>query len=510
MYNPLIIRSSQSVHAWSAEILRRTLGLGALFNLLLTLITLSGAPSALAGDILTEKSAGRKYKIESKAASAEAGKPICVSAEIHDSGNQYGKLRARTDCNDIGSWETFALHTNDKGETATLRSEANGLYVSAEFHDSGSHFGMLRARKGDGIGNWEKFEIVPQGGGWFALRYTFSEGGTTTKYYVSAEINSTGSDEGLLRARKTGTPGSWELFKLHRIDSEGVPPAASSTPSRNIRALSWNVCSNNGSCPMYGKTTEEFVDEVVTQAEKARADIIFLQEFCEKLAKPLEQGLEKKFDNGADTWDVRFAPIQHEIDGTGAEDGGNGLYAQKACAKNRGAYGVAIAVPAENTWYRAIELESPRRKDENESRKERRTALCAAIQSWAVMGCTAHFSTGGPGYEDRDRKFQAQQAQFLVNKGVEYGNKGYRSLFGGDLNATPTHTPTGSEVPVLQPLYDNYTECDQPRNRATKGSLKLDYIFAPTSATWSGCTIGTDTSTSDHWPIRGTVTLPAR
>ncbi|GAA0931855.1 hypothetical protein GCM10009549_55710 [Streptomyces thermoalcalitolerans] len=86
------------------------MSLGALFSLLLTLITLSVAPSAQAGDILTEKSAGRKYRLESKAASAEAGKPICVSVEIHDSGNQYGKLRARTDCEERIMGDLHAAH----------------------------------------------------------------------------------------------------------------------------------------------------------------------------------------------------------------------------------------------------------------------------------------------------------------------------------------------------------------------------------------------------------------
>lgn len=40
--------------------------------------------------------------------------------------------------------------------TWTLRSLANGLYVSAEFGDSGAYFGMLRARASV-IGDYEKF-----------------------------------------------------------------------------------------------------------------------------------------------------------------------------------------------------------------------------------------------------------------------------------------------------------------------------------------------------------------
>ncbi|WP_372348064.1 endonuclease/exonuclease/phosphatase family protein [Streptomyces sp. KL116D] len=474
---------------------RRVQTLAALLGVLLAFVGVVSVPSAQAADILTQKSAGRKFTLQSKAASDRAGKPVCVSAEVEDAGNQNGKLRARTDCSAAGSWETFTLHTDDSGAHTALRSEANGLYVSAEFHDADNHFGMLRARQDGSIGGWERFDLVPQAGGWYALRYTFTEGGVTSRYYVSSEINDSGTDEGLLRARSTTTPGSWELFRLAEVTPSSAPPAAAATPARSLHALTWNVCANNGSCPMYAYTTDQFAAAVAQRAVDAQADVVLFQEFCEKLAKPLEQQLEARLDGGADTWDVRFAPIQYQIAGTDT-------WAQKTCAKNRGAYGVAVAVPAENTWYRAVELASPQGK-------ERRTALCAAVPSWSVMACSAHFSTGGAGYDDPERDDQSRQAAFLATEVARYS--GYRPVFGGDLNATPTVTPTGSTVPVLQPLYDAYKECDEPADRPTKGSIKLDYLFAPGSATWSGCTIGSDTGNpSDHRPVRGTVTLPAR
>lgn len=474
----------------------RTIRTGVLCGFLMTLLALFIAPPAQAGDPLTEKSAGRKYALQSRAASESAGKKMCVSAEINDAGNQAGKLRARTDCESLGSlgsWETFTLHTIDQGSPAALRSEANGLYVSAEFHDAGSHKGMLRARQTGAIGNWERFELEPQGGGWYSLKYNFNEGGTSQDYYVSAEINSTGSDEGLLRARATGTPGSWEQFKLIDIPPSTLPPAAASTPERKINVLTWNACSNNDACPMYKYSVDSFTEAVTERAKQAKAEVILLQEFCEKLAKPLEKKLEADLSGGSDAWDVRFAPIQQQV-GTTAH------WAQKSCAKNRGAYGVAIAVPAENTWYNALELESPKNT-------ERRTALCAAIQSWAVMACTAHFSTGGKGYDDEDRHQQQAQAAFLAEK---VGYRGYRAVFGGDLNATPTVTPKGSNLPVLLPLYHTYKECDDPLNRTTAGNSKLDYLFAPPFAIWSGCTVGATTGPSDHKPVWGTVNLPAR
>ncbi|MEU1132546.1 endonuclease/exonuclease/phosphatase family protein [Streptomyces sp. NPDC005900] len=225
---------------------------------------------------------------------------------------------------------------------------------------------------------------------------------------------------------------------------------------------------------MYGYSADTFTDTVTQRATAAHADVIFLQEFCEKLAKPLEHKLEAR-DGGADTWDVRFAPIQLKV--------APGHFAQKTCTKNRGAYGVAIAVPAENIWYKAIELDSP-------DNKERRTALCAAVRSWAVMACTAHFSTGGPNYDDPARHIQQAQAAHMAERSAAYSTSGYRTLIGGDLNATPTVTPDQSTVPVLQPLYDTHKECGQPANRPTASSSKLDYLFATFPATWSGCTTG--------------------
>ncbi|MFJ9570221.1 endonuclease/exonuclease/phosphatase family protein [Streptomyces bacillaris] len=474
----------------------RTTRTGVLGAFLLTLLALFLAPPAQAGDPLTEKSAGRKYALESKAATAKAGESICVTAEINDAGNQAGKLRARKSCESLGSWETFTLHTNDKGSRAALRSEANGLYVSAEFHDAGSHKGMLRARQAGSIGNWERFELKHHEGGWYSLTYNFTEGGSSENYYVSAEINSTGSDEGLLRARASAknAPGSWELFKLRQISSPSEPPTPTfPTPARDINVLTWNACGNNDSCDMYEYSVNEFTEAIATQAQRASAGVILLQEFCEKLAKPLEHKLEDRLNSGADAWDVRFAPIQYAI-------GKSGRWAQKSCAKNRGAYGVAIAVPAENTWYKAVELNSP-------EKTERRTALCAAVQSWAVMACTAHFSTGGKGYDDPERHVQQAQAAHLAEKVAEY--PGYRPVFGGDLNATPTVTPEESTVPVLQPLYQKFKECD-PTNTVTAGNSKLDYLFAPNTATWAPCHVGGSVGPSDHKPVWGTVTLPAR
>ncbi|WP_051813172.1 endonuclease/exonuclease/phosphatase family protein [Streptomyces sp. NRRL S-340] len=481
----------------------RTTRTGALLGLLLALVTLCAAPSAQADGVPTAKSAGRAFALQSKAAGDKAGAPVCVSVETEAPDDRYAQLRAGTDCTDVsglGASETFTLHTDDKGAHVALRSEADGRYVSAEFHYTGSRFGTLRARQDGSIGGWERFRPVDLGDGWYALKATLTESGVSTDYYVSAEVGSTGEDEGLLRARTpaAGTPGSWERFRLVELPAAPrQPPAASSTPARSIHALTWNTCSNNaGDCPtMYGSPVDDFTSAVARRAVAAQADVVFLEEFCEKLAKPLERKLEAALDGGADTWDVRFAPIQYQVAGTGQ-------WARKECGGNRGSYGVAVAVPAENTWYRAVELDSP-------TGRERRTALCAAVPSWAVMACAAHFSTGGAGYDDPGRTVQRQQARDLAAQLAGYS--GYRPVFGGDLNATPTAVPEDGGSPVVQPLYDAYGECDRPADRPTKGPAKLDYLFAPTAATWSGCTVGSDPAgLSDHQPLWGTVNLPAR
>jgi hypothetical protein len=87
--------------------------------------------------------------------------------------------------------------------TITLRSEANGLYVTAELGYTGTDngmpiAGMLRARA-TSVGPWEEFQTDNEA--LKAANYT----------YVSAELSYTGTDYGMLRAR-AATIGPWEKF----------------------------------------------------------------------------------------------------------------------------------------------------------------------------------------------------------------------------------------------------------------------------------------------------------
>ncbi|MFJ4868301.1 fascin domain-containing protein [Streptomyces sp. NPDC088757] len=74
---------------------------------------------------------------------------LYVSVEIETAGSGQAVLRARKAAptpEGLGSWEKFTLHTDDKGCSTTLRSEANGNYVTTERSHTGSHQNLLRAR----------------------------------------------------------------------------------------------------------------------------------------------------------------------------------------------------------------------------------------------------------------------------------------------------------------------------------------------------------------------------
>ena len=121
-----------------------------------------------------------------------------VSAELNYTGAGYGELRARA--NSVGPWERFEFcwGTNQTAFNLSIRSLANGKWVSAELNYTGALYGMLRARA-DSIGPWESF----YGGNEIQSRVTWK--------WVSAELQYTGIRYGMLRAR-ANSPGPWENF----------------------------------------------------------------------------------------------------------------------------------------------------------------------------------------------------------------------------------------------------------------------------------------------------------
>ena len=126
-----------------------------------------------------------------------------VSAELKETGNRVGMLRARA--TSIGTWEKFAVVGNCWASPGcALRSAANGRYVSAEILDPGAQKGMLRARA-TSVGAWERFRISGDCTVNCALK------SLANSRWVSAEKEYTGSGKGMLRARSTSI-GTWEKF----------------------------------------------------------------------------------------------------------------------------------------------------------------------------------------------------------------------------------------------------------------------------------------------------------
>lgn len=453
---------------------------------------LAPAAGALAGSDLGHASAAPAGSASQTYALVSTANGDYVSAEIDDGGDRAGMLRARSDT--VGSWETFTLFTTDHGGTVALRSQANDRYVSAEVNDTGADAGMLRARS-TSVGSWEKYTLVPEGSGAIALR------SAANGKYVGAELNDTGSSAGMLRAR-SDTVGSWERFTLVALPrpAESAPTAPAPDPTDAVSVLSWNLCSNNSACSLYRATPSTLTNAVVSAAthDGFSAQVVFLQEFCEADAKPVELGLEAATGRG---WDVRFAPIDYRV---------AGVEVQKRCVADsagtdRGGYGVGLAVPDENVWYQRDALPSP-------PGKEQRAALCATVDSMAANFCVAHFSSGGapsPGYDpdDPDNIYRPQQATTL-NQAVAKGD--FVSVFGGDLNVVPPDAPSDA-LDDLAPVYAEHQECDQSayagsRDGApTHGSIKIDYIFGPADADYQ-CSVDATNTTSDHFPIYARIT----
>ncbi|MFF3889720.1 endonuclease/exonuclease/phosphatase family protein [Streptomyces sp. NPDC001914] len=463
--------------------------------------------------------AGDKYALRSVGADG-----LYVSAEVTNSGDREGMLRARKFADspaELGSWEKFTLHTHDKGWTATLRSEANGNYVATERNDSGSHQNLLRARSSN-VGEWEELHLERQADGTYALKAWTNDG----YKYVTAEMYDPGDDKGLLRARGDSV-GSWQKFELvflgeeNASDEGGRPDPASPAPAADFRVMSWNVCANNNTeCLNNGvggtDLGSQISDRLGSREDAKQYRALFLQELCESHAKAIEQALESKTGTG---WDVRFAPIKYTIDGSSSK-------AAKTCnrtkvgSEDRGAYGIALAVPDSNVWYTSYDLPSPQNqtivnKEGKEvwTRMEQRTALCAVLPAQALQFCGVHFSSGAAEDDPHGVK-RLEQAALLQNIVHSYTPDGYRTVYGGDFNSVPSDSAsTDTPHTVMDSAYAADKECDEgqsstrPRDgQVTKPldnrKIKIDYLFGPPSADISPCNVVADAGNSDHYPIK--------
>ncbi|WP_339153870.1 endonuclease/exonuclease/phosphatase family protein [Streptomyces sp. F41] len=487
-----------------------------LFSVLFTVMAMSTVQSYAVEARPVPVTASDKYALRS------VSNGLYVSTEVNTGGARQAMLRARAAApthRDLGSWEKFTLHTGDKGWTTTLRSEANGNYVTTERNYTGSHENLLRAR-GTSVGEWEKLQLEKQPDNTYAIKAWTNNG----YKYVTAEVQDAGSDNGLLRARADAV-GSWQKFELvflgeeNASDEGGRPAPASPAPAADFRVMSWNVCANNNSGCRNHRVEGPSLGAQVTarmgnQASEYRA--VFLQELCESHAKEIEKALEVITGTG---WDVRFAPIKYTVDGSSVKAAKSCDRAGSAASgwKDRGAYGVALALPDSNVWYTSYDLPSPQNRTIGSAwvRMEQRTALCAVLPAQALQFCTSHFSAGitqddpVPGTK---RKEQAAKLQEIVHS---YTPAGYRTVYGGDFNVVPPDSASEDEPKdVLTAAYAADTECDEGRwsarprdGRATKPldnrNIKIDYLFAPSSATVESCDVPATTGPSDHYPIKG-------
>jgi len=130
---------------------------------------------------------------------------LVVSAELNDQGFP-GMLRARA--HSIGPWEKFTRCIDQSTRVFTLKSKANGLYVSTEMNYGGSYQYMLRARATT-VGPWEKFILYPQET--ILDAFTGYPG-----YWVTSEMNFPGSERYMLRANRKDL-GEWEIWRFAPI-----------------------------------------------------------------------------------------------------------------------------------------------------------------------------------------------------------------------------------------------------------------------------------------------------
>ncbi|SDS12985.1 fascin domain-containing protein [Actinoplanes derwentensis] len=117
-----------------------------------------------------------------------------VSAEIGWSGALHGTLRARAVT--AGKWEKFIVCRDPGTGITNIKAQANDDFVSAELDYAGARYGLLRAQA-DKVEGWERYYSNSAPGGQFSF-YARS-----TRRWIAAEVTFTGTLNGVLRARST-------------------------------------------------------------------------------------------------------------------------------------------------------------------------------------------------------------------------------------------------------------------------------------------------------------------
>lgn len=277
----------------------------------------------------------------------------------------------------------------------------------------------------------------------------------------------------------------------------GAPAPAAAT---GLGVLTWNTCAaTNPACRLYRADTGELARAVtgVAAGGPIRPDVILLQEFCSGASHDLERELEARTGRPwtVGSWsllDASGEPYPCHPDRQG---------------RPRGAQSVTVAVARPHAVLRAHPLPSP-------PWYARRGVLCATLADVRVHACGTHLSAG-TAYDDRQpgAPYRAKQVRRLLDVAVR---PGHWAVFGGDLNAAPPGSRTGSAAGkrAVAPAYRGHQECDQRgRERSGRwthtgrgGRKKLDYLFAPPGSV-RRCHVDHRTTLSDHQPLSAELIL---
>jgi endonuclease/exonuclease/phosphatase family metal-dependent hydrolase len=274
--------------------------------------------------------------------------------------------------------------------------------------------------------------------------------------------------------------------------------AASVAQPRTIKVMTWNLCAGNNTRCRFYREPGTLAGAVRRQMLNSGTptDAAILQEICDSVVRPLEYELEAHSGRG---WDVRFVPIK-------VKRGDNAAKAPNfRCDRGRGAYGIALAVPDENTWWHSRYLPSP-------DGEEWRVAMCATVESWRLKLCNTHLSYGG---DDPKGTFRARQLPAYLAF-VGSADAQYRVVFGGDLNLPPNSKQ-------IAPAYDSFVECAQTFQASPRAgfgtsytttphdnakSAKIDYLFTNPWLVHTCSVTPEVVEYSDHRPLWISVRLP--
>jgi hypothetical protein len=119
--------------------------------------------------------------------------------------NLYAMLRANA--THVGAWEKFQFCYDKSTNFWSILSNANNRWVVTQLDYPFRDQYMLRAANATGIGLWEQYHIlcISGGNGAFAIQSAANE------RYVTAALDRTGKDYGMLRARSERVE-AWEKF----------------------------------------------------------------------------------------------------------------------------------------------------------------------------------------------------------------------------------------------------------------------------------------------------------